>query len=266
MTEGNKPLYHKPLVYAISGMDNVTVKKDICYKSLPDEDLMLDIYSPSVRKGDGLPAIIFIHGGPVPLDHPRKDSGQYVGWGKLAAASGMIGITFNHSYHAAEHLPQSVASVPEAVTFIRDHAASFNIDPNRICLWACSGGGPHICFALRDQPDFLRCMVIYYAIMDVQPVNFLADTLNEEQVKMYSAVSYIQNEPLPFPILMVRAGLDHPGLNKTIEGFISQALAANLDIEIMNHAQGQHGFDILDNDSRSKQVISRTIAFIKENI
>ena len=166
------PAHQRPLIYTVPGMENVLVEANISYKSVNDEDLLMDIYRPSaIDTNTHLPGIVFIHGGPVSSEHPLKDSGQYRSWGRLASASGLIGITFNHSYHAPDQLPQSAANVQDAVAFVRDNAARFQLDPNRICLWTCSGGGPHVCFALRDKPDFVRCLVIYYAIMDVKPVD-----------------------------------------------------------------------------------------------
>jgi acetyl esterase/lipase len=266
MTE-ETPLHKKAVVFTIPSMDDVVAERDIAYASVDNHDLLLDVYRPSsVAAGQRLPGVIFIHGGPVPPDFPRKDSGQYQSWGKLAAASELVGITFNHDYHAPEQLPQSAANVLAAIAFVRENAARFHLDPNRICLWTCSGGGPHICFALRDQPAYVRCLVVYYAIMDVQPVSFLVDALSEEEVRRYSAVSHIQDKPLLFPTLLVRTGLDNEGLNETITRFAAQDRAMNSPIEVINHPQGQHGFDILDDNLRSQQIIERTLAFIQENI
>lgn len=266
MTE-ETPFHQRAVVFTIPGMDDVLVERDIAYASVDDHDLLLDVYRPStVAPQQRLPGVIFIHGGPVPIDFPRKDSGQYQSWGKLAAVSELVGITFNHDYHAPGQLPQSAANVLAAIAFVRENAARFHLDPTRICLWTCSGGGPHICFALRDQPAYVRCLVVYYAIMDAQPVQFLVDALSEVEVRRYSAVSHIQDKPLPFPTLLVRAGLDNKGLNETITRFATQALAMNSPVEVINHPQGQHGFDILDDDPRSQQIIARTLAFIQENI
>jgi len=40
-----------------------------------------------------------------------------------------------------------------------------------------------------------------------------------------------------------------------------EALARNLTLEVMNHAAGRHGFDILDDDARSREIIARTLEF-----
>ena len=261
------PIHKRAVVFVMPGLDDLFIERDIIYKSLDRQELLLDVYRPStVAANQLLPGVIFIHGGPVPIDHPLKDSGQYQSWGRLAAASDLVGITFNHAYYAPEQLSQSAANVLSAITYVRENAAKFHLDPDRICLWTCSGAGPHICFALRQSPAYVRCLVIYYAIMDVRPVPFLADVLSEAEMEMYSAVSHIQDKPIPFPTLIVRAGLDNEGLNETISRFSAQAVATNSPIEMINYPQGQHGFDILDDNARSRQIIARTLAFIRENI
>jgi hypothetical protein len=38
---------------------------------------------------------------------------------------------------------------------------------------------------------------------------------------------------------------------------------ANLVLEVMTHPNGQHGFDILDSDDRSREIIARTIEVLR---
>lgn len=68
-----------------------------------------------------------------------------------------------------------------------------------------------------------------------------------------------------FPIFIARAGLDHPGLNQTIDAFVTQALQVNATLELMNHPQGEHGFDVMNDDARSRHILARTLAFMKES-
>jgi len=67
------------------------------------------------------------------------------------------------------------------------------------------------------------------------------------------------------PIFIARAGLDNPRLNGTVDQFVQEALARNATIDVSNHPKGHHGFDILDDDERSREIIGRTIAFIKSH-
>ena len=65
---------------------------------------------------------------------------------------------------------------------------------------------------------------------------------------------------------MARAGLDHPSLNATIDRFIAAALARDAPLEAMNHPEGRHGFDILDDDLRTRENAARTIEFLRTHL
>lgn len=45
-----------------------------------------------------------------------------------------------------------------------------------------------------------------------------------------------------------------------LDSFVSRALDSNIPLELMNHPQGRHGFDILDDDTRcSRSLLERWI-------
>lgn len=67
------------------------------------------------------------------------------------------------------------------------------------------------------------------------------------------------------PMFIGRAGKDFKPINAALEKFIEAALAHNVEIELMNHPSGEHGFDILNDDERSRAIIRRTIDFIREH-
>lgn len=64
-------------------------------------------------------------------------------------------------------------------------------------------------------------------------------------------------------MFIARAGLDNPEFNDGIDRFVQLALSKNLTVEVVNHATGHHGFDIEDDNDRSREIIRRTIEFIK---
>ena len=225
------PPHQRSVVYTVPNMDQVKKQRDLVYKTVNGQNLLFDVYlPPNLKENSSLPGVIFIHGGPVSPEKNMKETGQYRSWGALAAASGLVGITFNHRYFAPDLLTQSIEDVEAVVDHIRAQAQAFHLDPNRLCLWACSGGGPHIYFALSEQPNYVRCMVIYYAMMDLRPIEFLANALDEQTSHQYSPVMHIQDAPINFPIFLVRAGLDYPELNRTMDDFIVQALHANFNL------------------------------------
>jgi dienelactone hydrolase len=68
------------------------------------------------------------------------------------------------------------------------------------------------------------------------------------------------------PMFVARAGLDQPLINESIDEFVQEALAGNALLELMNHPAGRHGFDILDDDERSREIIARAVAFAQVHV
>ena len=54
--------------------------------------------------------------------------------------------------------------------------------------------------------------------------------------------------------------------NSAIDRFARQALEANAALELINHPEGRHAFDILDDDARSREIIARTVEFLKAQL
>jgi len=63
-----------------------------------------------------------------------------------------------------------------------------------------------------------------------------------------------------------RAGLDLPFLNEEIDGFVHEALAQNASLDLLNHPEGRHGFDVLDDDARSREMVAHALAFVSARL
>jgi acetyl esterase/lipase len=230
----------------------------------------MDVYMPAIPSLTvRVPGVLFIHGGPVPSNYrpELKNWGQYLSYGELIAASGFIGITFNHRYYDFSQLKQSADDVTDAIRYAQKQAESFSLDPDRMCLWAISGGGPQLSLALQDRPKFVRCIVAYYAMLDLQEIKEASTTLSEEALQKSALAYHLSRHSLDdVPVFIARAGVDRPELNKTIDLFIRKALVSNVPLDFSNHPQGHHAFDVLDDDSRSRWIIARTIDFLKANL
>lgn len=257
------------VVYAIPGMERARVRRDVVYTTVDSTStaLTLDVYHPSnLADGDARPAVLYLHGdGPPEMLRTIKDSGQYVGWGQLAAASGLIGVTSNHrSTERWTKLPEAARDVADLIAYVRAHAAELQIDGDRLCLWACSAGPPAgLSAVVRNLPPFVRCIVAYYGIMDLQPARDAIDrAVADAALHDYSPLAQLEGSGVLPPTLIVRAGLDHDQLNATIDRFIMAALARNAPLEVLTHPSGHHAFDVRDDDDRSREIIARTLAFM----
>jgi hypothetical protein len=266
-------MYHKPIVYKVPGMDAVEVHRDITYKTADETDLKMDVYVPPGLAADAsVPVIFFVHGGFIPrtITFLPKEWGVFQSYGRLAAASSFVGVTFNHRYWGwkREDMERSFGDVLDAIRFVRSHAGEYHADADHMALWAYSGGGPHLSIPLREKLDFVRCLVSFYAILDLVPAA-REQSLDPEKegTAGFSPITYLRKEGPRFPPMFIgRAGLDAPSLNETVDRFIARALELNETIEVMNHPAGRHGFDILDDDARSKEIIARALEFIKAHI
>jgi acetyl esterase/lipase len=238
----------KRIVYRVDGMRDARVKNEV-YKRDAGAELAMNVYAPArLSAGARVPAVIFVHGGPIAPDFmPPTQWGVFASYGELAAASGLVGVTFNHRLFALADFDKSQADVAAAIDYVRSHATELNVDADRIALWYFSGGGLLMTPMLLDRPDYVRCIVAFYAYL--QPV--------EMQVRTKGA---------GLPIFIARAGLDQRMINETIDLFVQEALAGNAMLEVMNHPAGRHGFDVLDDDERSREIIARAVAFAQAHV
>ncbi len=67
------------------------------------------------------------------------------------------------------------------------------------------------------------------------------------------------------PTLIVRAALDYPELNESIDRYVSVAHGRG-DTRLEEHPAGHHAFDILDADERSRELIAMTLDFMDDRL
>ena len=132
-------LLRRRIVYSVPGMADVKVREGQPYKDVAGSPLLFDLYAPDGAP-KARPAVILIHGGPIPQVGARR-AGVFVSYGELLAASGLIGIAFDHRFLAPDQLPTAAADVADLVSYVRANAAALGVDAERLALWAFSGGG-----------------------------------------------------------------------------------------------------------------------------
>jgi acetyl esterase/lipase len=254
------------VVLAVPGMDAVSTRRDQVYKAGDAGPLHCDVYAPAAADTPR-PVVILIHGGPIPRTG-AKNMGVFVSYGELLAASGFVAVTFDHRFLAPLRLADAAGDVADLVAHVRANAGALGVDPSRIALWAFSGGGPLLSETLRTRPAWLRAVVAYYAALDLQQPAPGADSgLDPETRTRWSPLAALGADARKAPpVLVARAGRDHPWLNGGIDRFVAAALASGATLDLLTHPDGRHGFDILDDDPRSKAIIRRTLDFLRERL
>lgn len=271
--------FRNRVVYAVPGMNAVEVHRDLVYRRREHPegaDLLMDVYlPPGLAAGETRPGVLLVHGGPIPADrmpllHRIKSWGIFLSYGELLAASGLVAVTFGHRFASLPEIATAQSDIAAAIDFVRGKAPDFHLDPDRLALWAFSGGGTFLAPPLRERPPYLRALIAYYTLLDLASLRgkFEQFPVTEDAARDFSpATSFPEGAPYDGPpILVARGGRDSPFINNTLDLFVQRALAANAPLDLLNHPAGQHGFDVLDDDDRSREIIARTIGFLKQHL
>ncbi len=231
------PTAGRDVALQIPGMHLAKVRRNLVYKP----GLRMDVYRPRNATGR-LPAVLFVHG--TTSTASPKDWGQYVGWGQLAAASGLAGVTFNHQ--------EDVADIAAAIRYVRANGARLGIDGRRLCVAGYSAGvHPAVLTALDGSVGRLRCAVAYYGYLDAE-------------LPQVSPAAHLRGSSLP--VLVAKAGKDVAGLNASIDRFVAKARRVRAAVGLLVHPTAPHGFDVNTPDDRSRAIMRRTLAFLRGHL
>ena len=221
----------RTVVLELPGTADAEVRTGLPFAQGTERELTFDLYRPPGSESL-LPVVIFANG----IGHPvLKDWPEYTSWARLAAASEMAAVT-----HETEGDPRP--QLEALLEHLRSNASELGIDPDRIALWASSANvRTALPFAMeKDRP--LRAAVFYYGVMDF--VDLRTD----------------------LPLLVARAGLDSPGILGSLDDFLRHATHANLPFELLNYAEGIHGFDTRQPGEESERIVRETLEFLKRHL
>ena len=254
----------KRVIYTMPGIEAVTVRRDQEYRVTDAGALTMDLYYPPVAtRGARTPAVVFVTGYSDPgvqkfLGCKTKEMASYISWGQLAAASGLVGITYANREPAAD--------VHTVLQYVRENAVSLDIDENRIAVWSCSGNVPNALSVLMEPgQDYLKCAVLCYGFMlDLDESTSVADAAKQVGFVNPGVERSVDDLPRGLPLFVARAGRDQfPGLNDSIDRFLMKALACNLPVTFVNHPDGPHAFDLFDDSATSREIIKRILSFLQ---
>ena len=141
------------------------VRKNIEYGRADGESLLLDVCVPD-GKGP-FPAVILVHGGGWsggdktsgvdPLFAPFSKSG--LGW-----------FSINYRMAPKHRYPAAVEDIEAAIRWVKEHAAQFKVDPDRLALLGESAGGHLVAMVvMRAKSDTrVAAAVPFYAPVDLE--------------------------------------------------------------------------------------------------
>ena len=132
---------------------NFPAAQTCIYRDLKPEPLRLFVVKPAgARTNAPRPAFVYFFGGAWTRGNPAKS----IGWARLAAKWGMIGIA--PDYRTTERFGttpvEAVADARAALRWVEDHAAELGVDTNKIVVSGSSAGGHLALWTAIAKPPF----------------------------------------------------------------------------------------------------------------
>ena len=252
-----------PVVVSLPGMDRVRFIRDLRYRQTDEPEVRMDLYLPPSSKGP-VPIVLFVHGGSNIHVQP-KDWGIYQSWGRLAAASGMAGVTFTqHLGFPETAIPQAADDVAAAVTFVRTNARRYGLNADRVCIVVYSAGGPMLAPYLVNAAPWLKCLVGWYPFMDIRQSSFHRTSETPQTLDAYSNILKLDQPGPKTPLYLVRAGDDQIAtLKDSIDRFTAKALETDYPLTLANAPGAPHGFDNQVDLIRTHEIVLGTLQFLR---
>ncbi|MFF9194016.1 alpha/beta fold hydrolase [Streptomyces sp. NPDC014779] len=214
----------------------------------------VDLYPP--EEAGPRPAVLFVHGGPVPADQrPRpRDTAFFRGYGSHLAGLGVVGVTLDHRLHGLADYPAAADDVAGALDLVRAHP---RVDPERIALWFFSGGGLLAADWLAAPPPWLRCVALNYPVLAPLP--------DWRQVDPRFRPAQVLSAASP-PVVLTRAGLEHPPFQGTVDAFLAAAGRAGAPVELIDVPLGHHGFEAIDDLPGTRAAVLRAAGSVVRHL
>lgn len=214
-----------------------------------------DLYTPN--PSEPKPAVVFVHGGPVPKDqHPKPRTWPvFTGYGALAASAGLVGVTFNHRLYTMEHYPDSAIDLSAVVDQAREQP---QIDSDRIVLWFFSGGGGLAADWLRTPPTWLRGIAWTYPVL-VPPPDWPGDG------PRFDCSRAITDAP-ELPKLLVRVSDEYPSFKDTQDAVVEAARTSASKLDIIDVPRASHGYEAHGYQETSRHLTTEAMSWMAETL
>ena len=231
-----------------------SISRDIAYSKPGIRPLKLDVYEPLVRpaQGDLYPAIIVLHPGGW---HQYDKSQHFAPHNRYLASQGYV--VFDVQYRLSQEAtwPAPLDDIVCAIEWVRQHAANYRIDTEKIALMGRSAGGHLALRAAYDDRTHVHSVVALYAPTDLRLWHTSEEESSVTKIMGGSVAAASENYADASPIELVRDGLPNTllitGMLDSIvapahAAALSNRLAATSTTSVTLHVPwARHGFDAI---------------------
>ena len=142
--------------------DGVTVLRDVPFARRAGRVLALDLYRGSGHGGKR-PGLVFLHGGGWCLGDKRQ---QGLPLCNHLASLGWVCANANYRLSPGATYPDHVIDANSAVSWLREHADDYGVDPDFIAI-AGNSAGAHIAAMTALSGDSVQAIVTFYGVYDL---------------------------------------------------------------------------------------------------
>jgi acetyl esterase/lipase len=212
----------------------------------------LDLYLPAT--GTPAPAVLLVHGGPVPADLPVRPPQwpAYRAYGALLAQAGLVGAMVEHGFVDDDSLGVARDDVRSALDVLR---ADPRVAPERVGLWFFSAGGLLMGSFLDPAPDGVRAVAGTYAAVD-DPDLAGTDLVQATETAPTSNV----------PLLLVRPEHDFDWIAVGTDDLLARCAAADRAVDVIDVPGVHHGFETVDDTDEARAAIRRSVAWFADGL
>lgn len=158
----------------------VKILRDVVYKTINGQDLVMDIYLPPHPIAGRSPAVLDIPGGGWMIhNRPRR-----AGYARCFAAIGAVVAVIDHRLCPEVHFPDNLSDCVDAYNYLVTHADEYNLDPNNIVVTGDSSGG-HMTACLgcaASSPAYVEKLGIAAPLTRPQGLIFISGAFNFERM------------------------------------------------------------------------------------
>lgn len=225
--------------------DSVELRRDQAYG--PDARHRADVFLQKGATGSRRPLLAFFYGGGFRGGAKNSaNSPFYDNVGYWAAEHGLVGVTLNYRLAPQATYPAGAEDVERAVAWLREHAAQWGADPDRIFLFGHSSGAAHVAdYLARTARTPVAGAILMSGIYT--PSATWSAYYGEDAGKYAGLASLPRLVQLRLPIMAVWAELDPPDFIPDSTQLIERRKAAGLptrDLRLPNHSHLSEGYAI----------------------
>jgi dipeptidyl aminopeptidase/acylaminoacyl peptidase len=215
----------------------------------------LDLYLPAASAPPlQAPAVLLVHGGPVPPDRPVRPPQwpAFRAYGALLAQSGLVGAMVEHGFVDDDALGAARDDVSAALAVLRDDD---RVDRDRIGMWFFSGGG-FLMGSFLDPPakGVVGVAGTYAAVGDDElPEIGLADGIVEAPLSTV-------------PLLLVRPEHDFDWIVPITDDLLARCREAGREVDVIDVPGAHHGFETVDDTDAARDAIRRSVAWWSDTL